>query len=375
MRDEVAAGSPPARSFSDSVIDLSSMETVPAEHLPSGGEHAEDDPSQRVEALRAGDRLRIFLHGRWSRVQLLWRSDRSLFFLFAGESPTRTHSITRRALERLSSAGLMQPLEARSLVQRAVDRMMRDICAAQPDLSAASSRSISAAIVAGCSWIDPVRGVRQRAPAAARGTNASSPSSSDVGRAMSSSAQMTSVGTRTVTASGAKRIVMTGLSRAVRRAQRRGAVVVAAAAQAGIPDLAVLLAHRLGQPAAAGARRVGRAHVGEERPEPGEVVLGQQRLGVRPAEEVHVGARRLLFGVVLQAAEKGRRMRRVDDHQAAQPSRLLAPRGSTPRRRPSRAPPGPRRCAAELVDERGDVGDQMLGAIGLDLGRAPTSRS
>ena len=126
MRDEVLPEAP-ARSFSDSVIDLSSMETVPVEHLPSGGEHVEDDPSRRVEALRAGDRLRLFLQGRWSRVQLLWRSDRSLFFLFAGESPTRTHSITRRALERLASAGLLQPLESRSLLQRAVDRMMRDL--------------------------------------------------------------------------------------------------------------------------------------------------------------------------------------------------------------------------------------------------------
>ena len=69
----------------------------------------------------------MFLQGRWSRVQLLWRSDRSLFFLFAGESPSRTHSITRRALERLSLAGLVQPIEARPLVQRAVDRMLRDI--------------------------------------------------------------------------------------------------------------------------------------------------------------------------------------------------------------------------------------------------------
>jgi hypothetical protein len=126
MRDEVLPETP-ARSFSDSVIDLSSMETVPAEHLPSTGDHTEDDPSRRVEALRAGDRLRVFLQGRWSRVQLLWRSDRSLFFLFAGESPTHTHSITRRALERLSSAGLVQPLETRSLVQRSVDRMMRDL--------------------------------------------------------------------------------------------------------------------------------------------------------------------------------------------------------------------------------------------------------
>ncbi|HEV7575730.1 MAG TPA: DUF1631 family protein [Caldimonas sp.] len=127
MRDEVVPESAPARSFSDSVIDLSSMETVPAEHLPTGAGGVDDDPSKRVESLRVGDRQRIFLHGRWSRVQLLWRSDRSLFFLFAGESPSRTHSITRRALERLSSAGLVQPIEAKALVQRGVDRMMRDI--------------------------------------------------------------------------------------------------------------------------------------------------------------------------------------------------------------------------------------------------------
>jgi hypothetical protein len=127
MRDEVVAESAPARSFNDSVIDLSSMETVPAEHLPSGADHVDDDSGKRIESLRIGDRQRIFLHGRWTRVQLLWRSDRSLFFLFAGESPARTHSITRRALERLSSAGLVQPLALKPLVQRAIDRMLRDL--------------------------------------------------------------------------------------------------------------------------------------------------------------------------------------------------------------------------------------------------------
>ena len=125
MREEVVPDAPP-RSFSDSVIDLSSMETVPAEHLPSGGDHADDDPARRIDALRVGDRQRIFLQGRWSRVQLLWRSDQGLFYLFAGESPGHTHSITGRALERLASAGLVQPIEIKPIVQRAVDRMMRD---------------------------------------------------------------------------------------------------------------------------------------------------------------------------------------------------------------------------------------------------------
>jgi hypothetical protein len=127
MREEVVPDAPPPRSFSDSVIDLSSMETVPAEHLPSGGEHADDDPARRIDALRVGDRQRVFLQGRWSRVQLLWRSDQGLFYLFAGESPTHTHSITGRALERLASAGLVQPIEIKPIVQRAVDRMMRDV--------------------------------------------------------------------------------------------------------------------------------------------------------------------------------------------------------------------------------------------------------
>ena len=127
MRDEVVPETPTARTFSDSVIDLSSMETVPAEHLPTGADGVDDDPGKRIESMRVGDRQRIFLHRRWSRVQLLWRSDRSLFFLFAGESAAHTHSITRRALERLSSAGLVQPLEAKPLLQRAADRMMRDL--------------------------------------------------------------------------------------------------------------------------------------------------------------------------------------------------------------------------------------------------------
>ncbi|MDQ2734584.1 MAG: DUF1631 domain-containing protein [Pseudomonadota bacterium] len=127
MRDEVLPESAAARSFSDSVIDLSSMETVPAEHLPSSGDKVDDDPARRIEAMRAGDRQRIFLQGHWSRTQLLWRSDRSLFFLFAGDSPARTHSITRRALERLSSAALVQAIESKPLVQRAVDRMMREL--------------------------------------------------------------------------------------------------------------------------------------------------------------------------------------------------------------------------------------------------------
>ena len=125
MREEVLPPVTGNGGFSDSVIDLASMETVPAELMPAEG--SADELAKRVDALVEGERLRLFLHGRWARVQLLWRSDQRLFFLFAGETAGRTHSITQRALERLSSAGLMQPLEGKSLVQRALDSVTRDV--------------------------------------------------------------------------------------------------------------------------------------------------------------------------------------------------------------------------------------------------------
>lgn len=124
MRDEVLPPSTGHGAFSDSVIDLGSMETVPAELMP---ESPTEGLAQRVDALRPADRLRLFVQGRWARVQLLWRSDQALFFLFAGETAGRTHSITHRALEKLAGAGLLQPLEARSLVQRALDNVTREL--------------------------------------------------------------------------------------------------------------------------------------------------------------------------------------------------------------------------------------------------------
>jgi hypothetical protein len=127
LRDESVADTPASRPpFADSLIDLSSMETVPADILPAGPK-PDDDPVKRVEAMSPGGRYRIFLHGRWTRVQLLWRSLRGQFFLFAGVDPGRTHSVTRRALERLAEEGLLKPLEDSSLMQRAVDGLVHKL--------------------------------------------------------------------------------------------------------------------------------------------------------------------------------------------------------------------------------------------------------
>ena len=127
MRDEVLPAVTGHGGFSDSVIDLASMETVPAEMMPTSTGASDDEVAKRVDTLRAGDRLRMFLQGRWARVQMLSRSDQGRFLLFAGETAARTHSVTHRALERLSSAGLVQPLEAKPLVQRALDIVTREL--------------------------------------------------------------------------------------------------------------------------------------------------------------------------------------------------------------------------------------------------------
>jgi hypothetical protein len=120
LRDEPAPAEQLGPSFADSLIELSSMDTVPAELLDTHPPGEDSDFSSPVDAMRVGDRIRLFLRGRWSRVQLLWRSPRGSYFLFAGEAPGRTHSVTEAALERLSGEKLLLPLVEHSLSQRAL---------------------------------------------------------------------------------------------------------------------------------------------------------------------------------------------------------------------------------------------------------------
>jgi hypothetical protein len=127
MRDEPAPAEQLGPSFADSLIELSSMDTVPAELLDTHPPGEDSDFSSPVDAMRIGDRIRLFLHGRWSRVQLLWRSPKGGYFLFAGEAPGRTHSITQAALERLSGETLLLPLEEHPLSQRALKVVINEL--------------------------------------------------------------------------------------------------------------------------------------------------------------------------------------------------------------------------------------------------------
>lgn len=129
MREEVAAEPEPldGPGFSDSLIDLASMETVPAALMNAEATEPNSDPLAWVKQMAVGERYRVFLQSTWTQAQLLWRSEQDQFFLFAGETPQRTHSVSRRALERLRAAELLGPLHAHSLIQRAVDGMLRNL--------------------------------------------------------------------------------------------------------------------------------------------------------------------------------------------------------------------------------------------------------
>lgn len=134
MREEEHAAALPepdpldGSAFSDSLIDLASMETVPAALMDSAepGSSA-DEARQWVQRMAPGERYRVFLHGAWASVQLLWRSEQGHFFLFAGELPQQTHSVSLRALERLRAEKLLRPLHEQPLIQRAVDGLLLNL--------------------------------------------------------------------------------------------------------------------------------------------------------------------------------------------------------------------------------------------------------
>jgi len=126
-RDETAVDSASPTPLRDSLIDLSSLETVPADALSTSAGASADDPAARIDALVPGSRCRLFVRGHWTPALLLWRSAHGSYFVFVGNGAADRYSITRHALERLSEEGLLQSLEGQSLLQRSVDRLVRKL--------------------------------------------------------------------------------------------------------------------------------------------------------------------------------------------------------------------------------------------------------
>lgn len=117
---------PAEETAAEAMIEVASMDTVPAELL-SIDEGPQTMPDSLTEHIVLAQPCLWLISGRWQQVQLLWRSESARFFLFAGETAGCPHSITGVALERLGREGLIKPLADSQLLQRAMDRVAEQL--------------------------------------------------------------------------------------------------------------------------------------------------------------------------------------------------------------------------------------------------------
>ena len=74
-------------------------------------------------ALEPGTLCRLFVQGRWTNMQLVWRSlDRSMF-VFSGRQTDVSHSMTRATLHKLRAAGLAANVERGQFIAQALNEL------------------------------------------------------------------------------------------------------------------------------------------------------------------------------------------------------------------------------------------------------------
>lgn len=100
---------------------LGGLATVP---MALDQQLASESLERWLASLQGGQRVKIFLQGQWTTARLLWRSDNGQFFMFSSPLGSGSHSLTRRALERLRGEGLVTELQDDSLLHRAVEGLI-----------------------------------------------------------------------------------------------------------------------------------------------------------------------------------------------------------------------------------------------------------
>lgn len=112
----------------DEPADRGTLPTVPVGLMTDSDTQAGREAREAwMSRLVPGTWFHLFVQGVWTNAQLMWASDNGQLFMFSSQHAGQSHSLTRRAVERLLGEGLITLLEDRSLVQRAVDSMMQDL--------------------------------------------------------------------------------------------------------------------------------------------------------------------------------------------------------------------------------------------------------
>jgi Protein of unknown function (DUF1631) len=97
---------------------------------PSGG--GPDRAAAWLQGLEPGQVCRLFLLERWMNAHLVWRSANHSMFIFNSRHGGRTHSLSRRSLEKLRAAGLATTIERGEFVAQAMRELAGRSRAAQP---------------------------------------------------------------------------------------------------------------------------------------------------------------------------------------------------------------------------------------------------
>ena len=74
--------------------------------MTSASSASADPGAAWADGLEPGQVCRLFLLERWMNAQLVWRSDNHSMFVFSSRHGGRTHSLTRRSLDKLRAAGV-----------------------------------------------------------------------------------------------------------------------------------------------------------------------------------------------------------------------------------------------------------------------------
>jgi hypothetical protein len=106
-------------------LDVCSLDTVPAPLLEARSRPR--GASRLPVALVPGRWVRVFLDGRWSTSQLVWRDISGSAWLLADVDSGASWALAHSALERLHGDGLLSELAPRSLVQAAAQAVERDL--------------------------------------------------------------------------------------------------------------------------------------------------------------------------------------------------------------------------------------------------------
>ncbi len=131
LRDEPEYQGGGGRGGSNTVLDIASLDTVPAALLDQAQATGAKAGTDWLQGAEPGMWAQLFSGGDWLRVRLLWQSEDGEHWVFGGPGIGEARALTRRALQRLADERLAFALEGRNLVERAVDALLAEIASKQ----------------------------------------------------------------------------------------------------------------------------------------------------------------------------------------------------------------------------------------------------